>query len=320
MDITSIDATEITLLAAAGADTDTTRYTLTGEVDEPRVDSTTFTVHLTKVDTEAIKIRAALATNDATTFVAFGVAFVSDQTGVAVSPIANTGAKPVRTYTEDTTPPALESFSLNMDTEMILLEFTETIKGASVTLGLMSLQSSNSGIVTSVDLGGGEYVVLDGESVEFKLSTAELNELKFHEDLATEQSNTFLNVAVDMLTDMAGVGIDGVVRGADSFDDDVTNPTVVSFAVSMVTDAETLTIVFDETVDVSSLAVSEIALQSAVDSNDAVFLSVADTASVDGTTLVIDMKKWRLMSSSGSVCASRPQAVFSPSPQMLSMI
>ena len=63
-------------------------------------------------------------------------------------------------------------FSLDMDTERILLEFTDTIKRASVTLGLMALQSNNSGIMKSVGLWGGEYVVLDGESVKFKLPTA----------------------------------------------------------------------------------------------------------------------------------------------------
>jgi hypothetical protein len=68
MGITPTDATETTLLAAAGADTDAMLYTPTGEIDEPRVDSTTFTAHLTTVDTGAIKIRTALATEDDTTF------------------------------------------------------------------------------------------------------------------------------------------------------------------------------------------------------------------------------------------------------------
>ena len=44
----------------------------------------------------------------------------------------------------------------------------------------------------------------------------ELNKLQFQEDLATEQSNTLLNVAVYMPTDMAGVGIDGIARGANT--------------------------------------------------------------------------------------------------------
>ena len=44
----------------------------------------------------------------------------------------------------------------------------------------------------------------------------ELNKLQFQEDLATEQSNTLLNVAVYMPTDMAGVGMGGIARGANT--------------------------------------------------------------------------------------------------------
>ena len=44
----------------------------------------------------------------------------------------------------------------------------------------------------------------------------ELKKLQFHKDLATEQSNTLLNVAVYMPTDMAGVGMGGIARGANT--------------------------------------------------------------------------------------------------------
>jgi hypothetical protein len=201
----------------------------------------------------------------------------------------------VTTFTPDSTAPVLEEFKVDLTEGLVYLSFTETMQGGDVVLSSMSISSDTTNTATSVTLAG-TFVDVDALTVQFHLDTATLNALKKAENLATAKSNAYIKLAVGSVKDMAGVDIVETIRNADVFKEDATNPKVVSFIVDQTTNSETLEIVFDETMDRSSLAVAQISLQNqAAFSTAAEFktlsLSIATSTSADGTTISINLKK-----------------------------
>ena len=301
MDVSSFDATEITLISASAQSGATKEMALTGEVaaSKQTVDATTVVLTLLKADLETIKLDLDLATGGQNgadnTYIVIENELISDQSTVAVAAVELSAAQPVRTFTADTTAPVLQQFTLDMTTGMVYLSFTETMQGGDVLVASMAIQSDGTAApAASVQLAG-TFVDVDALTVQFVLDTATLNALKKAENLATATSDTFIKLALGSAKDMAGVAVLHTARPADAFTADATAPRVVSFTIDLTTNSETLEITFDETVDKSSLLVAELSLQS-----EAVFvagqtevlpLSTATSSSADGTVIVLALKK-----------------------------
>ena len=104
----------------------TTYYQLTDSnfstFNNPTVD-----IYLSRTDRDEIRRLTSLAINNLTTYLTIAMDSILDMVGLGVSPILDTGAKNVNTFTPDDVNPYLEYFELDLTEETITLQFSETM-------------------------------------------------------------------------------------------------------------------------------------------------------------------------------------------------
>ena len=303
MNATSIDELQVTLQAGANnGDDSLSKHTLTGLVSSSQLDRTVINISLTKADMEAIKVQSDLCHASEGTFLSVTNELISDQNGVAINAITTSAALPVRSFTADTTPPTLVSFTFNIGSGEVAMSFSETMAGLSLSMAAFSLgNDASSDPPSEVSFGTGTYSGSDTEELSFTVSTAELNAIKAHIAMGTIPSDTFLHFALDAVRDMASNPIQAGALGATSVFADTIRPTLVSFSISMDEEAEQITVTFDETVDSTSLDIGSISLQQVTgsaavshtltDADADSFESLTIFQDSDGTVLVITFSK-----------------------------
>ena len=168
--------------------------------------------------------------------------------------------------TSPKTPLHLEliSFDLDLDTGLLLLNFSETVDTLTFNVTQYTLQSSSNISFAAQYYSLTEQSLLTGDEVEIiqELLYFDLNSIKSLGELATSSNNTFLSVTEFAIRDMNGNRL--VVVEADdalpvsTYVKDITRPLLVSFDLDM--NLGILTLNFSETVNVSTLDVTEILL------------------------------------------------------------
>ena len=119
------------------------------------------------------------------------------------------------------------------------------------------------------------------------LSIDDLNELKRLEGLLDTSATTFLTMTAQAVDDMVGNDLVAVTRAAvNVFAGDATNPVLVSFDFDMSGIVATLTMTFSETVDASTVDVTQLTLQSSGSGAAESFTLTGGTASVDDSTVM----------------------------------
>ena len=222
-------------------------------------------INIGRQDLNQIKENTALATNENNTFLTMASITIQDMQGNYVIPIFRANPSPVFTFVEDRVPPELEMFDLNMNAETMTLYFSESINPITLDISQLTLQHSVSGISNySYTLTGGEVEAGFRPNITFQLTTRDLNEIKRIFQLATSAMNTFLNVRRGAIQDINNnfVGVISPYMGIPVSDyiGDMTDPNLVNFDLDL--SLERLILTFDETVNSSSLMVSNIYIQS----------------------------------------------------------
>lgn len=167
-------------------------------------------------------------------------------------------------FNNDITPPELESFTIDMDSGQVVLHFSETVIGSTLSRTHFTIQNDSNISVSHVVLMMADTSNLPTyPSLIVNLTAAELNELKRITDLATDISNTWLSVEERGVDDVFGGPLIAIEDydslQADNYTADTTDPTLINFDIDL--NVGTLTLVFDETVDSSSLNLTQITLQ-----------------------------------------------------------
>ena len=146
----------------------------------------------------------------------------------------------------------------------MILSFSETVDVYSFNVTQFTLQNRERFATEQYSLSEESYVVLDyGPVVTISLATSDLNELKIILDLATNTSNTFINITEDALADRNSNRVVptnttyAVVDTAVIQDENI--PMLESFSLDM--NLGILHLMFSETVQASSINVTEISLQ-----------------------------------------------------------
>jgi len=180
-----------------------------------------------------------------------------------------------------------------MDAGHLTLTFSETVRTNTLNVGAIRIQST-------LDLANGVSHVLttsssssvNGPIIVVQLSIADSNELKRILGLARSQASTFVSITNACIRDMGGLQV--VAIGSSNalqigtYIPDSTRPVLTEFDLDM--DAETMTLVFDETVSAASLDVRKISLATA-SSTAAYTLLAGSTSSADGTRIVVNLAK-----------------------------
>lgn len=167
--------------------------------------SNTYTIvmKIPEEDVELIKRRTNLASSIDNTFISLKAELLKDADGTAITPIISDNALKASKFTPDTTPPILSRFDIDLEGELLNLEFSEVVDISSFDAKSITIQSyrapgpvpPNSHTLTT----GYTLPAISDPTVpysyskrtfSFKLQEADLNEIKKDPELAVSIDKT----------------------------------------------------------------------------------------------------------------------------------
>jgi hypothetical protein len=219
---------------------------------------------LTDTDMNAIKLNRNLATSECDTFLELHANAVVDMNGNPGPVVSKSVAIQVcesDCYKADGVKPTLTAFVLDMDDGTLFMTFDETIIASSLSQGL------DQGKFKLTSKAGDEFIIGAlsksslADSTELQIKISNLDELKINRAGFISADTTILSWDDDAIFDMSS---NGIAAGGDdtytrTFIEDTTAPLVVDYTIDM--GAGTLTIEFDEAVDVQTVKAQQFTIQ-----------------------------------------------------------
>jgi hypothetical protein len=228
-------------------------------------------------------------------------------TDLAGNPSTNMSYWPVSSVVSDTTPPSLTEFSFDLNTGMLELSFDEPVISTSQDLQRIILQSASHEPTFM-------YILLPVQAslnrsfhrvIWLNISNEDLNTIKVNRDIATSPSNTYLSLPIGIVKDTS-YNLSPVTSPlmASSVIPDMVPPRLVTAVLY----DDYLNLTFSEPVDVSTIDVFALTLQSKATNLDstllpenATFVSYSLTAgsstpSADSSIIVIILSTQDLIS------------------------
>ena len=252
----SLNLTEITLQNATDS-ANSTSYTLTGG-SWTEEDSTEITVTFSFEDLNRIKQLRDLASDDNNTFSSFTAATVQDMNGNPVVSVLPDRAVTVSNFTEDTTLPELVSFNLDLNSEQLILTFTETVDTLTLMLDQFTIIGAQPG--HNYTLTGGNTPSDDWYIIVVQLDIGDVNNIKRDLNVATSDVTTNLLLTEDAILDMNGNELNfSEPQEVLNYTADSRTPVLVSFDLDM--DSNQLILTFNETVRVPTLVINQVTIQ-----------------------------------------------------------
>ena len=264
-------------------------------------------LYLREMDLDYLKVSftgVMLSDIENETFYTIDEGIVTDLAG---NPSTNMSYLPVSSVVSDMTPPSLTEFSFDLNTGMLELSFDEPVISTSHNLQRIILQSASHEptfmyilLPVQVSLNRSFHRV-----IWLNISNEDLNTIKVNRDIATSPNNTYLSLLI------------GIVKDTSSNHSPVTSPLMASSVipdmvpprlVTAVLYDDYLNLTFSEPVDVSTVDVSALTLQSKATNLDstllpenATFVSYSLTAgsstpSADSSIIVIILSTQDLIS------------------------
>ena len=214
------------------------------------------------LDLNEIKRLRKLAISESTTFISFTSDLIPDTNDNLVVSIPPSNAMQVTNYTKDITRPNLISFDLDLNADVLTLTFDETVDGATLDEMQITFQEFE------VFLDGDQYYQLTGNPhdnfsstiLQINLSYTDRNALKQLNSLTTLMRNTWISITELLVNDTDSNRVQPLdALLVSTLTHDATSPTLLNYALNLT--SEVLSLSFSETVDVSTLDVSDILLQ-----------------------------------------------------------
>ena len=239
-----------------------------------------------------LKSREDIATSFVDTFISVTNETIRDMDGNFVRGVGPSQPLPVNYYGEDITSPVLVSFTLDMDDGNLRMTFSETVDVSSLEISEVSIHNNRTGSSVTYNLTKlSNFTSADSPIVTLPLSIFDVNELKRLTNLAVQAdgSDAFLSLTPSFVSDMNQNRITPIrpsdAKQAFEVTPDTTCPALSSFTLDMNTGY--LTLYFDETVNSTSMDVSEIALLSSASREETYSLTTSSVESPDGPVIVI---------------------------------
>ena len=218
----SLNVTQITLRNTTSSNT-TSMYTLTGG-ERSLEDSTVITVALTFFDLNQIKKIRDLASiapvvpieigsasgsgsgstlapltptpTEGNTFITITNSTIEDMNS---NPVTPSDGKQVRSLTLDTTPPQLVSFDFNLNSEQLILTFTETVDTLTLTSDEFTILGSPR--IENYTLTGGNTLSEDDYIIVVQLEISDVNNIKRNLNIAVDNVSTVLYLTSNAIRD-----------------------------------------------------------------------------------------------------------------------
>ena len=271
----TLDAAQITLQAREVHDTSNSdlAHSLVLNTYVPGFDntpglSTEIVLTIKILDLNRIKQLTDLATSMVDTYISITSLTIEDTVGNDISPIPQTSALQVTSYTRDMTSPELLGFTLDLDSDVLILTFDETVSGRSLDETRVILQEYqfNTPGDSSFSLQGSPHDLNESTIISVYLSFEDRNEIKRIEDLSTRDRNTWI-VFDELLINDTSMNRVVPVENEPSLDNparvfvpDMTKPELLAYSLNLT--SETLSLSFSETVNADTFDVTQILFQS----------------------------------------------------------
>ena len=252
-------------------------------------------VTLTNSDLVDIKSLTNLGTSIFNTFISIPPYLAADLSGMNVVSIPTTNALRASQFNNDTVPPNIVSFDLDFTNGIIALSFDEVVDLDSFNPSALSFQSQKSQLEPTYTLTGGTTFGNVSNVVDFQLSEYDLNQLKQNE-LCVERNGTgcFISFTSDLVTDTFQLSVNPVNSTNSepvlNYLPDVISPSLTEF-VAFDANSAVLTLMFSETVNVSTLNFSAIVIQSYFEDPQDVLRLTDGTVTVNATTVTITLSE-----------------------------
>ena len=288
---TSLMPTEISLQSSSNGGT---TLLLSGGTLASKQAGITITLVLSEEDLNALKLDTGLGTREDNTFLSFTSSAVSDSASNPVIPIPVTNAHPAADVGEDSVPPVLRSFSLDLDRRTLSLTFDEPILVGSFSFVGVTLQDHASSPTQSVRLTSFSTSPTTSDGVEFSidLSDTDFNALTATFPLATMEANTFITLLAETVRDMQNNAIEEIpvddAQQVTSHGGDTMRPIFSSFDLDL--NLGILSIEFSESVNVSSFDQTQVTLQNSASSPSYFFqLTGGLVSQTESTAIDVDL-------------------------------
>ena len=257
VDISSLRITRVRLQNALGGSS----YTLTNVSSSNSSSGGTVVIDLGQADFDSLGTFPDLYTSLGNSYIVLSSGAISDPSGTE---IRATSPLQASLFINDTIPPELVDFQIDLITGVIRLNFSETINVLTLDPTLIVIQSDGSASPTSnVTLSRKTSMMNYSSVVELQLSRYDFGAIKADTNLATDANNTFIRLLDGAITDAFGVPINETVLPASSVEPDTANPNLVSFSLDL--DQRVLVLQFDEAVDPASVMITEVMLSDNID-------------------------------------------------------
>ena len=231
------------------------------------------TFPLPRSELNLLKLNQRVCSSAGNCWLTINQSFIQDMADNAVQLVPDglrTDTRYPLLFTDDTTGPVLESFELNMTSQLLILSFDEPIDMSTCNFSGITLQGADSVLPTQTDLyytlTGGEILSEDGAVVRIMLSSSDINGLQSRPLVATALANTFLSLSSSSLRDVTYPRNpvqsipSSAAQQANIYQPDTAPPQIRSFTLDL--DSNTLRLTFSEAVLVSQLDLSKLQVTS----------------------------------------------------------
>ena len=182
--------------------TSSSNYTLTTDSYTSSDDGPIVVVHLSLTDLNNIKRITDLAVSNQTTSLVLTNDTIRDMVGSWNVPVNSSTPIDVRSFHMDYVSPQLLRFELNLTSETTTFYFSETVDASTFDPTQITFQEANASAGDSYTLTGGKVSRRDDPIVTLRLTTADLNVLKYKTALATSVNTTHIAVSNMTVLDM----------------------------------------------------------------------------------------------------------------------
>ena len=257
----SLDPTQITIQNTIN-NMDLFRV-LSGGIPSP-ADTTFIDVLLTSDDLNNLKLHPNFATSISNTYLSFTATMIRDMAGNMVVAVPASSAERAEDFFEDTISPMLLRFDLDLQDQLLELTFDETVDTSSFRILRVALQDQQSSPSQMVRLTSGSSTTSpDGTEVVINLSVNDFNTITATFPLASTEENTFITLETSTVLDTNGnpsaeIPSNNALQ-ITNHTADQTPPTLDDFDFDVNTGR--LTLVFSESVNVSSFMSSQVTIQ-----------------------------------------------------------
>ena len=290
IDTSSLNVSEITLQESSDVSMTGESVVLTGGAYSED-DVSVLSINITDEDYATILSREPLGTSINTTYLSITSDALTDLIGLFVVQIAETAAQQASVYSVDLVRPELQAFTYDLNSDSIILTFNEVMDEGSYNASEFTIQSSSNDTSISYTLTGG-VASSSGNRLTIALSGIDLDELNLNPDLATDENTTYISFTEFAIQDVSNNRVVPVpssnAEQVSMFVADASGPRLVSFTLNL--DTQSLGLSFSETINITSLELTEITLQNApVNASESFSLTGGSYLEMDASFVLVNL-------------------------------